>query len=215
LAAVPETPFDEPKLDPVAPEHQASIETAVAQVDVQPTPAVEPTEPVANVDAQVPEVAPPAAATANKSTRAKKTVKAQPEATADAAPGAVEPAGEGQPNAAVEVPEATATVGAQEPDVAPAAAKASKKATRPAKAAKAPKETKAAKSEGIREGSKTAQVVALLKRENGATLQEIMTKMNWQRHTVRGFMAGAMKKAGFTVESYKPEGGERTYRINS
>ena len=34
------------------------------------------------------------------------------------------------------------------------------------------------------------------------------------KHTVRGFMAGAMKKAGFTVESFKPEGGERTYRIN-
>jgi hypothetical protein len=29
--------------------------------------------------------------------------------------------------------------------------------------------------------------------------------MGWQRHTVRGFMAGAMKKAGYTVESFKPE----------
>ena len=28
-------------------------------------------------------------------------------------------------------------------------------------------------------------------------------------------MAGAMKKAGFTVPSFKPEGGERTYRINT
>ncbi len=36
--------------------------------------------------------------------------------------------------------------------------------------------------------------------------------MGWQKHTVRGFMAGAMKKAGYTVESFKPEGGERTYR---
>jgi hypothetical protein len=36
-----------------------------------------------------------------------------------------------------------------------------------------------------------------------------MKTMGWQRHTVRGFMAGAMKKAGFTVESFKPEGGER------
>jgi predicted transcriptional regulator len=57
-------------------------------------------------------------------------------------------------------------------------------------------------------------VVALLKRENGATLAEIMEKMAWQEHTVRGFMAGAMKKAGYTVESFKPKGGERTYRIN-
>jgi hypothetical protein len=35
---------------------------------------------------------------------------------------------------------------------------------------------------------------------------EIVEKMGWQRHTVRGFMADAMKKAGYTVESYKPEG---------
>jgi hypothetical protein len=30
-----------------------------------------------------------------------------------------------------------------------------------------------------------------------------------------GFMAGTMKKAGYEVESCKPEGGERTYRINT
>jgi predicted transcriptional regulator len=55
----------------------------------------------------------------------------------------------------------------------------------------------------------------MLRRKNGATLQEIMDQMGWQRHTVRGFMAGAMKKAGYAVESFKPEGGERTYRINA
>jgi hypothetical protein len=35
----------------------------------------------------------------------------------------------------------------------------------------------------------------MLQRKNGATLAEIMEKMGWQRDTVRGFMAGAMKKA--------------------
>ena len=65
-----------------------------------------------------------------------------------------------------------------------------------------------------RDGSKTAQVVAMLQRKNGATLEEIMEKMGWQRHTVRGFMAGAMKKAGYAVESFKSDKGERTYRIN-
>ena len=45
------------------------------------------------------------------------------------------------------------------------------------------------------------------------TLAEIMQTMGWQKHTVRGFMAGAMKKAGHTVESFKPDGGVRTYRI--
>jgi hypothetical protein len=111
----------------------------------------------------------------------------------------------------------------------PAKAKAEKKAKGGAKAAKgapakgkatknAPKAKKAAKKEespGPREGSKTAQVVAMLQRKNGAALSEIMEKMGWQKHTVRGFMAGAMKKAGYTVESFQPEGGERSYRINA
>jgi hypothetical protein len=94
------------------------------------------------------------------------------------------------------------------------------KATAPKKTApakNAPKAKKAAKSQetaGPREGSKTATVVAMLQRKNGATLAEIMKTMGWQKHTVRGFMAGAMKKAGYTVESFKPEGGARTYRIN-
>ena len=90
-------------------------------------------------------------------------------------------------------------------------------AAEPAPAAK-PKKAKATKdttAKPARDGSKTAQVVAMLQRKNGATLAEIMEKMGWQRHTVRGFMAGAMKKAGYTVESFKPEGGDRTYRINA
>jgi hypothetical protein len=113
------------------------------------------------------------------------------------------------------VPKASATVSAQAPGVAPPSAKANKKTTRTPKPAKAQIRAKAANSEGVREGSKTAQVIALLKRDNGATLPEIMQKMGWLKHTVRGFMAGAMKKAGFTVESFKPEGGERTYRIKA
>ena len=84
-------------------------------------------------------------------------------------------------------------------------------------AKRAPKGQKAAKvweTSSPRAGSKTAQVVAMLQRKGGATLVEIMEKMGWQRHTVRGFMAGAMKKAGYTVESFKPQGGERTYRTS-
>jgi Protein of unknown function (DUF3489) len=57
-------------------------------------------------------------------------------------------------------------------------------------------------------------VVAILQRKNGASISEIMKTMGWLCHTVRGFMAGAMKKAGYTVESFKPDGGERSYRIN-
>ena len=96
---------------------------------------------------------------------------------------------------------------------APAKAKATKKTTGAKKTPKAKKAAKAQESAAPREGSKTAQVVAMLQRKNGATLAEIMDKMGWRKHTVRGFMAGAMKKAGYNVESFKPEGGERTYRI--
>jgi hypothetical protein len=103
--------------------------------------------------------------------------------------------------------------GAKSGKGAPAKSKSGKMAT-PAK--NAPKAKKAAKgSEGPRDGSKTAQVVAMLQRKNGVTISEIMETMGWQKHTVRGFMAGAMRKAGYEIESFKPEGGERTYRINS
>ncbi|MGA2137084.1 MAG: DUF3489 domain-containing protein [Bryobacteraceae bacterium] len=98
--------------------------------------------------------------------------------------------------------------------------KAAGKAT-PAKknapAAKAaPKSKKAGKAEsaGPREGSKMSQVIAMMQRKNGASITEIMEAMGWLRHTCRGFVAGALKMAGYEVESFKPEGGERTYRIS-
>ena len=106
-----------------------------------------------------------------------------------------------------------AKAGAQSAKGAPAKGKASKKASPTNAAPKGKKAAKAPEAAGPREGSKTAQVIALLQRAKGATISEIMDKMGWQRHTVRGFMAGAMKKAGYTVESFKPEGGERSYRL--
>ena len=111
--------------------------------------------------------------------------------------------------------EAKATRRAQSSKGAPGKGKATKKTTAAKSAPKGKKAAKAQDTAGPREGSKTAQVVAMLQRKNGATISEIMEKMGWQKHTVRGFMAGAMKKAGYAVESFKPEGGERTYRINS
>jgi hypothetical protein len=116
--------------------------------------------------------------------------------------------------AAIAEPAPATPVTPQAPDVAPAEAPSTKKTTARKAAPKAPKAAKVAKSDGPREGSKMAQVIAMLQRENGATISEIMASMGWQKHTVRGFVAGAMKKAGYTVESFKPEGGERTYRIS-
>jgi hypothetical protein len=127
---------------------------------------------------------------------------------AKAEPQAAKPAAAEKPKAAQK-----AKGGAQSAKGAPAKGKASKKASPTNAAPKGKKAAKAPAAAGPREGSKTAQVIALLQRAKGATISEIMDKMGWQRHTVRGFMAGAMKKAGFTVESFRPEGGERSYRL--
>jgi hypothetical protein len=62
-------------------------------------------------------------------------------------------------------------------------------------------------------GSKQAQVIGLLQRPQGATIDEIATVMGWQRHTVRGLISGALKKKlGLQVISEKTERG-RLYRI--
>jgi hypothetical protein len=105
-----------------------------------------------------------------------------------------------------------ANVGARAPKGAPTKTAAKRKPAAAKRSQKA-KTARKAPATAPRPDSKTAQVIAMLRRKNGAKLSEIMEKMGWQKHTVRGFMAGAMKKAGFTVESFKPEGGERSYRL--
>jgi hypothetical protein len=96
---------------------------------------------------------------------------------------------------------------------APVQGKATQKASSAKRTAKTKRSRRPVQPTAPRQGSKAAQVIALLQRKNGATLSEIMKKMSWQPHTVRGFMAGAMKKAGYAVESFKPEGGERSYKL--
>jgi len=64
----------------------------------------------------------------------------------------------------------------------------------------------------VRADSKQAQVIALLQRPQGTSIAEIMALTGWQRHTVRGTFAGALKKRGILVTSEKVEGGERVYR---
>ena len=65
-----------------------------------------------------------------------------------------------------------------------------------------------------RDNSKQAQVIAMLKRPEGASIPQICETTGWQAHTVRGTFAGAFKKKlGLTIESDKVQGGERVYRI--
>jgi hypothetical protein len=65
-----------------------------------------------------------------------------------------------------------------------------------------------------RANSKQAQLIEMLKRAEGATVQEIVAKLKWQPHTVRGAFAGALKKRlGLKVESEKIERRGRVYRL--
>ena len=66
-----------------------------------------------------------------------------------------------------------------------------------------------------RDDTKQAQLVAMLRRKQGATIAQIVEATGWQPHTVRGAFAGALKKKlGLTVTSEKVDG-IRTYRIES
>jgi hypothetical protein len=92
-------------------------------------------------------------------------------------------------------------------DAAPTALVATKRG-------RAPKDT--TPSSAARVGSKTATVLGLLKRRDGATLNELMEATEWQAHSVRGFLSGVLrKKMRLKIESEKSAEGERTYSIEA
>ena len=80
---------------------------------------------------------------------------------------------------------------------------------------KKPKATKAFKKSSTKLSglTKSAQIIALLARGNGASIHEMMKVTGWQAHSVRGFMAGSLKKQSKTVTSSVEKGGERRYQL--
>jgi hypothetical protein len=65
-------------------------------------------------------------------------------------------------------------------------------------------------------GKQTKQQTCLdlLGRREGATIEHLERATGWQKHSVRGFLAGAVKKKlGLTLISEKPDAGPRRYRI--
>ena len=101
---------------------------------------------------------------------------------------------------------ARAAEGGQSSEPAPSARrKASKAATAP-EGPKAPRK--------VREGTKQAALIDMLRREEGATIGQIVEATGWRSNTIRGAISGALKKKlGLTVTSEKNDGGERAYRI--
>lgn len=65
-----------------------------------------------------------------------------------------------------------------------------------------------------RSGTKQEAVIAMLRAEGGATIEEIMAATNWAGHTTRGFLSGALKKKlGLTITSEKVADRGRAYMI--
>jgi predicted ArsR family transcriptional regulator len=90
-------------------------------------------------------------------------------------------------------------------------AKSTKAKTKTARKRKTQTKAGAART---RSDSKQAELIEMLKRPDGATIEEIVKKFDWQPHTVRGAIAGALKKKlGLDVQSEKVEDRGRVYRI--
>jgi hypothetical protein len=65
------------------------------------------------------------------------------------------------------------------------------------------------------DGSKQDRVIALLRRQEGATLAALVKATGWKQHSIRGFLAGTVrKKLKLQLVSEKVDG-VRTYRIGT
>src|SRR5580692_11298376 len=62
--------------------------------------------------------------------------------------------------------------------------------------------------------TKQERVLTLLSQPEGASIEEMMQATDWQQHSVRGFLAGTVKKKlGFPLTSSKSNDDARRYRI--
>ena len=83
------------------------------------------------------------------------------------------------------------------------------------KSSKRPMAVRAASAAAVkaRAGTKNSKVLAMLRNQAGTTISAIMAATDWQQHSVRGFLAGVVrKKLGLNLVSEPNERG-RVYRI--
>jgi hypothetical protein len=71
----------------------------------------------------------------------------------------------------------------------------------------------APKSDNAASGSKQARVIAMLRSPTGATIAAMMAVTGWQQHSVRGFLAGVVRKRLKLKLGSKKVDGSRVYQI--
>ena len=64
-------------------------------------------------------------------------------------------------------------------------------------------------------GSKQSRVIAMLQSPTGATIAAMMKATGWQQHSVRGFLAGVVRKRLKLKLASKKVDGTRIYQIAS
>jgi hypothetical protein len=65
-----------------------------------------------------------------------------------------------------------------------------------------------------RKPSKSDAILALLRRKQGASLEEMQKATGWQAHSVRGYLSGTVKKRlGLKLNSTEGASGERRYLL--
>ncbi len=62
--------------------------------------------------------------------------------------------------------------------------------------------------------TRLGQITELLQRTGGASLNELCTATGWQAHSIRGVIAGALKKKGYSITSERING-VRRYQIGA
>jgi hypothetical protein len=88
--------------------------------------------------------------------------------------------------------------------------------TTPASDAKSAQETAAVRKIANAEpASKQARVIAMLQSPTGVTIAAIMKITGWQQHSVRGFLAGVVRKRLSLKLASKSVDGNRVYQIAS
>ena len=66
-----------------------------------------------------------------------------------------------------------------------------------------------------RSGTKQARAIEMLRSKGGASLAALMSATGWQQHSVRGFLAGVVRRRLKLDLVSAVDGGVRTYRITS